>query len=46
MLEESTSVYGVGYVKPLSPSVPRFSARFVTSETGGGYRRYSQLCQI
>jgi len=28
------------------PSVPRFNSRVVISETGGGYRRYSQLVKI
>ncbi|MDT9185963.1 MAG: hypothetical protein P5674_25210, partial [Limnospira sp. PMC 289.06] len=30
----------------LTPSVPRFSPRVVIPQTGGGYRRYSQLPAI
>ncbi|MFM6482687.1 MAG: hypothetical protein ACKPIF_27225, partial [Microcystis panniformis] len=33
----------LGYTS--EPSVPRFSPRVVISESGGGYRRYSQLCK-
>ncbi|CCI28198.1 conserved hypothetical protein [Microcystis aeruginosa PCC 9808] len=36
------SILVLGYTS--EPSVPRFSPRIVTSESGGGYRRYSQLC--
>jgi hypothetical protein len=32
----------LGYTS--EPSVPRFNARVVISETGGGYRPYSRLC--
>ena len=38
------SILVLGYTS--EPSVPRFSPRVVTSESGGGYRRYSQLVKI
>ncbi|CDM96448.1 MULTISPECIES: hypothetical protein [Limnospira] len=34
----------IGYTS--EPSVPRFNPRIVNPETGGGYRRYSQLSAI
>ncbi|CCI29971.1 conserved hypothetical protein [Microcystis aeruginosa PCC 9809] len=36
------SILVLGYTS--EPSVPRFSPRVVASESGGGYRRYSQFC--
>ncbi|MDF2207837.1 hypothetical protein [Limnospira platensis] len=34
----------LGYTS--EPSVPRFSPGFVIPKTGGGYRRYPQLCFV
>ncbi|WAK74712.1 hypothetical protein [Limnospira platensis] len=38
------SILVLGYTS--EPSVPRFNPRIVNPETGGGYRRYSQLSAI
>ena len=38
------TILALGYTS--EPSVPRFNSRVVISETGGGYRRYSQLVKI
>ena len=38
------TILALGYTS--EPSVPRFNSRVVISETGGGYRRYSQLVTI
>ncbi|MDT9231809.1 hypothetical protein, partial [Limnospira sp. PMC 1242.20] len=40
----TTLTNAIGYTS--EPSVPRFNPRIVNPETGGGYRRYSQLSAI